>query len=669
MKLITALLLAIALPAHARPLAEQVNAMLPGTWGRITAENTAYDVDPAKNPALNPRAPLSASWDGALGYRGMFEAWSGGVWAESIGACGSIVHYGGGHKDHWGSQIVALDICGDNGTPKWRRLSDPYTGPILPFGQSLPGGTFPDGSPQPSHTMGTLAWDSDRKELIVPISQIENGLAVYSKNAYAWSYATKAWRGPFAYSGGQSGTAAYDPKRKVVWIQPFNGAQTSGQFAAFNPSTNTIQSFNKWTFPDAAYIYGMSGYDPDVDRLVQLNMPTYPGNLATIAEHNLDAPASPWVRAIQIGRPAAVKSEHSMSWSKERHAWIVWMDKLQTAEVWEVKRTGVDSVSSQPIYTWTLLTSAANSLNPAAALHSGGAFGKFQVVRIGCSEYLIGQLRLADGIVAFRLPGCYAAPPPPVEPPTQCASVAVVCEDFDGPLVGKVVKGFSMPRVENGEIILSIPSQSPADAGGNYRVGFPRAAEGDTLAYSYEILADQTAFDATPKGRKQETVWGGSAPCTGLEVTQTHRPGAPTVIWPYTQCGNKNFAVTLSNPTQYIYHQGDFDCRLTDLYKNDLSKCAVSVPFVWQTHYVEVHIGTYGQPNTTVEMWLKTGAGLWKQYVKRSDYTLVAGVGLDQIMLTVYTTGKDATAVHAPGKVRFRKLQVAREPFLAELRS
>ena len=53
-----AVLLFVGQP-QALTLREQADPVLPGTWFRVTAENTASDVDPAKDPALNCAVKLN----------------------------------------------------------------------------------------------------------------------------------------------------------------------------------------------------------------------------------------------------------------------------------------------------------------------------------------------------------------------------------------------------------------------------------------------------------------------------------------------------------------------------------------------------------------------------------------------------------------------------------
>jgi hypothetical protein len=112
---------------------------------------------------------------------------------------------------------------------------------------------------------------------------------------------------------------------------------------------------------------------------------------------------------------------------------------------------------------------------------------------------------------------------------------------------------------------------------------------------------------------------------------------------------------------------GAIDCTYAAKGLNDLSKCAVTVPDIWQTYYVEMKIGHYGQPDSTVNMWQKNGAGIWKQYVRTTTHVFETGNGFDRLGLDAYMTGRDVTIAYPVGQVRFDDLIIARRPFMAEI--
>lgn len=667
-------------PAYCATLAEQVNAMLPGTWARITADNTAYDIDPAKDPALNPNLSStikSPPWNGNSGYKAHWDAWNGGFYAENLGPCGSIGNQGGGHMDYWSNHATAINLCGGaTGGIKWERLSDPYTGPVYPS-VPLPDGLYPNGSPQPSHTFDTIAYIPWRKELLTTAAQVTNTLPQYAKTMAVLDIATRQWVWSAPFAGNQSGTTYVDTKRKLVWLQPFNGTTNVGELASFDPDTRQITYHGLGKTPGVATLDAMGEYDPVRDRLVRTSFRSAPW-----AIHELDPayPALGWKLAVQIGQPAVLHGQHAMGWSAARAAWIVWMDKLKTADVHEVKYTGVTE-DGRPVYTWTKLTSAANTFNPTPASHpSGGSYSKFQVVRVGCSEVLMGQLRLIDGIAAFRLPGCYAdEPPPPPAVPELCAKInAVVCDDFESVATqGTIIKGTqSTPVVKDGKLHIHVPSYSAADGGGSIRYRFPTVKEGDTFAYAYTLKVDKALAENNGPGRKTEILFRYPTSCAGQSLVQSHLGYAHSKLpVAYTECG----AVRLSVPipvvgagTNYYLHQGDFACEYR-VYRSILNgvypdTCAAVVPDVDIHYYRELTVGHYGVPDSKVQMWVKYGDGPWKQYIDISNFKFATGLGFDAFMLTAYQTARDPLKPYAPGNAWYDKVIAAQQSFLSELR-
>src|SRR5262245_16600335 len=129
------------MPGHSAPLKppaipEWLDAMKPGGWHRLSGDRpdlglpatragTRYlrDGDPAGDRSLNPaRRPdqvlrrmtgryVHAPWSGRMGFTALTEAWNGAVLASRYGACGSLIVFGGGHNDYFGSDVHAFDLA------------------------------------------------------------------------------------------------------------------------------------------------------------------------------------------------------------------------------------------------------------------------------------------------------------------------------------------------------------------------------------------------------------------------------------------------------------------------------------------------------------------------------------------------------------------------------
>ena len=66
----------------------------------------------------DPKSP----WHGVAGFSAITEAWNSAVYASRFGASGSMIVFGGGHNDYFGSDVHAFDLA----SREWRRISDGY---------------------------------------------------------------------------------------------------------------------------------------------------------------------------------------------------------------------------------------------------------------------------------------------------------------------------------------------------------------------------------------------------------------------------------------------------------------------------------------------------------------------------------------------------------------
>lgn len=391
----------------------QASSIASGSWGSISADNSAIDIDPAKDSATK------GFYDGTTGYRSVWEAWNSGAYAPALGKCGSLLYFGGGHADYYGNEVIALDLCGGQGSgPIWRRLSDPYIGTIS---WPLTSGAFPNNTPSPPHTYDGLAFDESGNVLTLINAQTMNTTATVSKNAWLFNVVSGQWSGPYEHKGSMEGVVTFDSKRKLVWFQPTQGK--SGELTSFNTKTGAM------TYYGWPYTYGlgeldsMMGYDPVQDKLILTSLRS--GKM--VAERDLNNPSAGWKIAVQKNIPSATHGQHAFAWSNLRQAWIVW-DSYAGAAVYELKKTGTNA-SGVSEYTWTLLTSASNTVQPVGA-STNGSYKKFQIVQTAPgTEVLVGQLQLSAGIKAFRIPT-----------PTQVPTAIVATKPTTVPLTSSQTK-------------------------------------------------------------------------------------------------------------------------------------------------------------------------------------------------------------------------------------
>ena len=178
-----------------------------------TAPGTRYliDTDPARDPRLNPARTLKerlrrtsgrepkSPWHGSAGFSAMTEGWNGAAYASRYGPSGSMIVFGGGHDDYFGSNVHAFDLA----SREWRRVTDGYiSGRDDDYGEgaSYPDAVYPDGSPLPPHTYDYVQYDPSGNDYILFKGQIELGPKVKSVAIpHLLNLDTLSWHSQSAY--------------------------------------------------------------------------------------------------------------------------------------------------------------------------------------------------------------------------------------------------------------------------------------------------------------------------------------------------------------------------------------------------------------------------------------------------------------------------------------
>ena len=127
--------------------------MRPGTWKAISV-NTLADINPERDPKLNPNFPREAPWHGVMGQVAVVSHWSGGAWDEDQHF---LWVYGGGHTDSAENSIYGIELNTD--APRWKLILPPSgalgnTGRLDDRKENT--GMYFDGRPRSSHTYGLL---------------------------------------------------------------------------------------------------------------------------------------------------------------------------------------------------------------------------------------------------------------------------------------------------------------------------------------------------------------------------------------------------------------------------------------------------------------------------------------------------------------------------------
>lgn len=188
------------------------------TWKSISV-NTLSDINPERNPKLNPHYPKEAPWHGVMGQSAITGSWSGAAWDE--GHRFLWVH-GGGHTDSAENSVYGIDLSSD--APTWKLIRPP-SGAIGNQGllddRKENSGVYFDGRPRSSHTYGLLnVVDQDLVMWPTGAQFITGGGTAigwrFSRSRNDWSQIANT---PLDYAEHYSGTCWVAPTREL-WHFP-----------------------------------------------------------------------------------------------------------------------------------------------------------------------------------------------------------------------------------------------------------------------------------------------------------------------------------------------------------------------------------------------------------------------------------------------------------------
>jgi chitodextrinase len=274
---------------------------------------------------------------------------------------------------------------------------------------------------------------------------------------------------------------------------------------------------------------------------------------------------------------------------------------------------------------------------------------------------------------------------------TRCAQTGViVCQGFDDPAVFAVAKwpasglypsgggnlGGSMDTTiaasGAGSLKFTIPSNGPADSAGVWRQLFQsNLAAGPSTAkmfganstfylqfrqrFSIEYLTNNwVAGDGSKTFWKQQIMSNDMSTCGNIELTTVNwnQRRFPTM---YTQCGADGFVTDLHNG-DYLLEQADasgngYNCHY-QMANNGANSCFIYPADTWVTFYYKVSIGTWGQPNSSVQAWVSVGGGPYVEWINGINHSLFedspAGADYDMVTLLTYMTNRSSSVSAGP---------------------
>ena len=417
-----------------------VERMRPGRWYTIsgdrpdlglaaTAPGTRYliDNDPARDPNLNPprtlnervrralgRAPLSA-WHGTMGLRAITEAWNGAAFASRHGDSGSMVIFGGGHNDYFGSDVHSFDLA----SREWRRISDGYTSGLpqqYGEGARYPGGTYPDGSPLPPHTYDYVQYDPVGNNYLLFKGQSELGPHVQAVAiAHQFSLDTREWRHGPKHPGAilnSGGWTTWDASRRVLWGHS-GDAGGGNAFIGYCPDgANADGSFGHWLGLAANKLPGAADHnamqiDPERDVII-VSVPAHDGL------YSIDPvdPQRPIARIASCGDKPRLQPYAALEYAPNIRR-LVYFSALDRGALYTIARPEMIDTHTRidAGWTWHAHARPVDALEPIADAqrHSRGpvssahVFGRFRIASFSGVDVAILVRHLDSPVYALRL--------------------------------------------------------------------------------------------------------------------------------------------------------------------------------------------------------------------------------------------------------------------------
>jgi hypothetical protein len=415
-----------------------VERMAPGRWYQIsgdrpdldlpaTPRGTRYlaDNDPAQDARLNPaqhgkeilrrwlgRRP-SAPWQGRCGFPAITEAWNGAVFASHFGASGSMVLFGGGHDDYFGSDVHAFNL----NTRQWSRISDGYVaGTTTQYGAGAvyPDGVYPDDSPLPPHTYGYVQYDPVGNDYLLLKGQMELGPDVKAiPIPHMFNLDSLTWRrGPKHPAAilASGGWTTWDASRRILWG---HSGDSGNAFIGFSPDgDNGDGTFGCWTKLYAKKIqrgadHSAMAIDPARDIIA---VAVSAGNALYAIDPS--APDREIARLPSAGENPVLSEYAALEYAPNLDRFIYYSanDGPQIYSIAAPSGSEWSKLTSG-LWTWASLLDGGNRLNPIAHAEAMSAygvnrshtFGRLRVATYGRTDVAILVRHTDTPVYAMRL--------------------------------------------------------------------------------------------------------------------------------------------------------------------------------------------------------------------------------------------------------------------------
>lgn len=287
----------------------------------------------------------------------------------------------------------------------------------------------------------------------------------------------------------------------------------------------------------------------------------------------------------------------------------------------------------------------------------------------------------------------------------RCSAAGVVdCQGFDdasvftqagglNPRYGTTTYGgfqdTSVKMSGNSSLRFDIVDGTGADVAGSFTSNFGQTfSQNSTFYVQFAARFDSNFINTNWNAIAQTTPKlvdfydGADTPCANIELTtvEWYTPALPTM---YSECGGRGLTASTTNITSwqptsqvpYLLQQGT---STTDGYNCPYGQyttgtgngtgCFFYPANTWVTFYYKVSVGTWGQPNSSVQAWVIIN-GVKKQWIDVQNYKLSSNGsssgGFNKLMFTPYMTNKSSSVVYPTGHMWIDELIVSSQPIAA----
>lgn len=273
----------------------------------------------------------------------------------------------------------------------------------------------------------------------------------------------------------------------------------------------------------------------------------------------------------------------------------------------------------------------------------------------------------------------------------RCQAAGVtLCVGFDSasdidPYTKASADGNRIPKLDtstkasgNGSLKLTVPGNTTANTAGHWRRRLGGSfGPGDTFYVQYrQRFSPEMMNNMSGDGWKQSILHYYEKTCENIQLVMQNGIYR-NLPQPYSECGGVRFRQYYGpNNSDYYIQWGsnyqnpspsDVLCDYKDFKNGNTSKCLLYKPNQWMTFYTRVTLGSWGQPQSTVQIWMGEEGQPLKMVVDRKNHTFRQNQNrpnsvFDAITLLAWITGKNASTNHPTAYTWYDELVVSTKP-------